>query len=82
MTAGRQTPSPLHLLFLTQALAVPAGLKPHGRLAMINLHLCEQQGPPSHSSDGSFTPLPHCEVAVFELVPVLEADLDEVAVPV
>jgi len=34
ITAGRQTPNPLHRLFLTQALVVPAGLKPHGRLAL------------------------------------------------
>jgi len=34
MTAGLQTPDPLHLCFLTHALATPAGLKPQGLLAL------------------------------------------------
>jgi len=40
------------------------------------LHLCEQQAPPSHCSPASLIPFPQAEVAVLELVPVLEADLE------
>jgi len=82
ITAGRQTPNPLHRLFLTHSLAVPAGLKPHGLLAMMYLHLCEQQAPPSHCSAGSLIPFPHREVAVLELVPVLDEDFELEGVPV
>jgi len=82
ITAGRQTPNPLHRLFLTQDLEVPAGLKPQVLLAITNRHLCEQHGPPSHSSLASLIPFPHKEVAVLELVPVLEGVLELEPVPV
>jgi len=82
MTAGRQTPSPLHRRFLTHAAETPAGLNPHGLLAFKNLHLCEQQSPPSHCSLASLIPFPQLDVAVLELVPVLEDDLEAVGVPV
>jgi len=82
MTAGRQTPNPLHRLFLTQAFEPPAGLKPQGLLALTYLHLLVQQSPPSHCSPASLTPLPQLEVWVLELVPVRVDDLDPDEVPV
>jgi len=49
---------------------------------MMYLHLCEQQAPPSHCSAGSLIPFPHREVAVLELVPVLDEDFELEGVPV